>query len=126
MKLFFIFTLILLIANFVLLWYLTKTGNLEKKFKTIPLTSISTGIACWHVFIGTSELVGLFSYWGVFQFMGIASLMALLAFRFFKTRHSRSAVFALKAIAVASVLELTLFNIPTYRVFFGGYEEMVL
>ncbi len=126
MKLFFIFTFVLMIVNLGLLWYMTKADNANKKIRNIPLKSISTGITCWHVFMGTSELVNLFSYWGVFLFMGIVSLLALLFFSIFQKKHSRCACFALKAVAVASVLELTLFNLPTYRVFFGGYEERIL
>ena len=105
---------------------MTKADNANKKIQNIPLKSISAGIACFHVFMGTSELVNLFSYWGVFLFMGIASLLALLTFSLFQKKHSRSACFALKAITIAAVLELTLFNLPTYRVFFGGYEERIL
>lgn len=105
---------------------MTKADNANKKIQNIPLKSISASIACFHVFMGTSELVNLFSYWGVFLFMGIVSLLGLLVFSFFQKRHSRCACFALKAITIAAVLELTLFNLPTYRVFFGGYEERIL
>ncbi|MBR1555686.1 MAG: hypothetical protein IJ644_09900 [Oscillospiraceae bacterium] len=126
MKLFFIIALILLVLNLGILWYLTAKGNPEQKVKNISLNSVSFGIVCFHTVIGLLEFAGFLTFYGTFLFMGIVSLLSYLAFWLYKKKNSRTAVFAVKAVAIAAVLELTLFNIPSYRVFWGGYEERTL
>ena len=81
------------------------------------------------VFIAAAEAIGIFSipeYKGAFLLLGGMAGLSLLICMLNKKRRYNIAFTAVKTILMAAVLEVTLFNIPTYRLWFGDYGEMYL
>jgi len=114
MKLFFIFALLLFLINAGLLWYMSETGTVTEKKQ-----NISFGIMCYHAVTGIMELLGLLSFGGAFLLMGIASVLIFIIFVRNQNPQRKIAKFAMKIIAVVVILELTIFNLPTWRTMFG-------
>ncbi|MBR1823442.1 MAG: hypothetical protein IJ779_04325 [Ruminococcus sp.] len=89
--------------------------------------SFARSAAVFLLFIAVSSAIGLISFGSFndgFTLMGLASALSMALCevnRRFKTPLIRT---ALKAIFVASVLEVTLFNLQSYRLLFGDYPEM--
>ncbi len=120
MRIFFIISFILMIADLCLILHIIKTGKAGRN------QGIAFGITCFQAVMAIAESAGFFSFDGTFQFMGIVSTAAFLLLYLYQKKPAHTIPFAIKAMTVAAVLELTLFNIPTYRVFFGGYETRTL
>ncbi len=116
MKLFFILALILFLANTGLLWHMSETGSVTEKKQ-----NISFGIMCYHAVTGITELLGLLSFGGAFILMGISAVLMFVIFVRNQNVQRKIAKFTLKIIAIAAVLELTFFNLPSWRTMFG-YE----
>ena len=78
-------------------------------------------------FAAAAEAIGIFSagsYRGAFVLLGASAGVSMLVCTLNKKRRYRTALTAVKAVLIASVLEVTLFSIPTYRLWFGNYGEM--
>ncbi|MCR5600257.1 MAG: hypothetical protein K6G33_05910 [Ruminococcus sp.] len=101
------------------------TDRSAKKLKNIR--SLSRGAAVLLIFIAAAEALGIIkcdTYNGAFTFLGATAGLSFLICTLNKKKRSHTAVTAVKAILLASVLEVTLFNIPTFRMWFGSYGEM--
>lgn len=117
MKIFFILALLLFFINAGLLWHMSETGSVTEKKQ-----NISFGLMCYHAVTGITELLGLLSFGGAFLLLGIASVLMFVIFVRNQTAQRKIAKFAVKLIAIVAVLELTVFNLPTWRTMFG-YES---
>lgn len=91
------------------------------------LTSLSRGAAVFLFFISVSAWIGLINF-GVytegFTILGIMAAACMLMCEL--NKHKKSPLFevAAKVIFIAAVLEVTVFNLATYRMFFGNFHEM--
>jgi hypothetical protein len=97
----------------------------EKKGSAVQ--TVSRCIALLLVFVAAAEALGIFSiseYKGAFLLLGSMAGISLFLCILNKSRKYNIALSAVKAILTAAVLEVTLFNIPTYRLWFGDYGEM--
>ena len=79
------------------------------------------------VLMGMMDLLGAIDfgpYRGAFALMGITAAAVYLISLVLQKRASRTLRFFGRLLAVAAVLELTLFQFPSYQMMFGGYEEI--
>ena len=128
----FLFILMFMVTVSVIAVFLHETKcNVENshrsdsKFK--KLRSIARGVSVLLIFIAAAEALNIIrceTYNGAFMFLGSAAGLSFLICTLNKKKKYNVAVTALKAILLASVLEVTLFNIPTFRMWFGSYGEM--
>ena len=91
------------------------------------LRSFARGTAVFLFFISVSAAVGLISFGPLndgFILLGFASAVSMALCELY--RHSKTPLLgmALKALFIASVLEVTAFNLQSYRLYFGDYPEM--
>ena len=103
--------------------------NSDKKSekKGSAIRAVSRCAALLLVFAAAAEALGIFSiaeYKGAFLLLGGMTGLSLFICILNKKRRYNIALTAVKAILTAAVLEVTLFNIPTYRLWFGDYGEM--
>ncbi len=97
----------------------------DKKLKNIR--ALSRGAAVLLAFIAAAEALGIIRprvYQGAFMLLGAAAGLSMLVCTVNKKRRYHSAAALVKALLIAAVLEVTVFNIPTYRLFFGSYGQM--
>jgi len=97
----------------------------EKKLKNIR--GIARGAAIILIFTAIAEALGIIkcdTYDGAFTFLGASAGLLFLICTLNRKKKYHTAVTAVKAILLASILEVTLFNIPTFRMWFGDYGEM--
>lgn len=91
------------------------------------LTSLSRGAAVFLFFIAVSSAVRLI-YFGVYSqgFILLGAMAAVSMLLCELNKRSKSSLFetAAKILLIASLLEVTVFNFSTYRLFFGNYHEM--
>lgn len=94
-----------------------------------PLKLIQTIAALILVMLGLFDLAGMFSlgvFQGSFALIGTASLLVLAASFILRQRESRTLRFFCKMVIAAAVLELTLFQMPSYSMFFGDYSQEII
>ena len=97
----------------------------ENKLKGIR--SIARGTAIFLIFIALAEVLGIIkceTYDGSFTLLGATAGLSFLLCTLNKKKKYHAAITAVKAMLLASILEVTLFNIPTFRMWFGSYGEM--
>ena len=102
-------------------------GDKKSENKSNVIQTVSRCVALLLVFVAAAEALGIFSiseYKGAFLLLGGMVGLSLFMCIFNKKRRYKIALTAIKAILIASVLEITLFNIPSYRLWFGNYGEM--
>ena len=96
----------------------------SKRMETF--TSLSRGAAVFLFFIALSAAVGLI-YFGVysqgFVLLGFSAAVSMILSEMNKRSKSPLFATAAKVLLIASVLEVTLFNSATYRLFFGNYHK---
>ena len=101
------------------------TDRSENKLKGIR--SIARGTAILLIFIALAEILGIIkceTYDGSFTLLGATAGLSFLLCTLNKKKKYHAAITAVKAMLLASILEVTLFNIPTFRMWFGSYGEM--
>ena len=91
------------------------------------LISISRGAAVFVFFIAVSaavKLIDFSAYSQGFILLGVSAAVSMLLCEL--NRKNKSVLFAkaVKTLTIAAVLEVTVFSLPTYRLFFGQYHEM--
>lgn len=97
----------------------------RKGLKNIHLLSRCTAVIL--VFIAAAEALGIINtapYKGAFLLLGGCAGLSMLIAAANKKRRYHTALTAVKALLTAVILEVTLFNIPTFRLWFGNYGEM--
>ncbi|MCR4794487.1 MAG: hypothetical protein K5898_04860 [Ruminococcus sp.] len=102
-------------------------GNSKISKKTKSLLGTARCIAVLLIFIAAAEAFGIIKireYKGAFLMLGGAAGLSMLICTLNKKRRYHTAVTAVKALLIAVVLEATIFNIPTFRLWFGSYGEM--
>ena len=91
------------------------------------IRSIARGITVFMVSVGVCDAFkfinfGLFS--DSYMLMGTASALAYGLCELNKRKPLRSALFTAKILLFAFVMELTVFNVPVYKLWFGDYKEI--
>ncbi|MCR4640101.1 hypothetical protein [Ruminococcus sp.] len=79
------------------------------------------------VFIAAAELlhiINIGAYSGAFTVLGAMAGISALVCTMNKKRRYHSAVWVVKAVIIAAVLETTVFNAPTFRLWFGTYKSV--
>lgn len=85
------------------------------------------GITAVLVLTAVSELFFDFgTFNGAFSIMGIVAAVEFLLHFYLKKTRSRTMAFMGKVLALSFVLEMTLFQFPSYRLLSGGYEPVTL
>lgn len=102
--------------------------NNEKASKHMSaLMSLSRGAAVFLFFIAISVAVGLI-YFGVysdgFVILGLMSAASMVMCEVNKRKPNKLLGAAAKVVFIAAILEVTVFNLATYRMFFGNYNKM--
>ncbi len=77
--------------------------------------------------LALSDLIGIINYGPykhTYLFMAVVCILSYILY--FKTagKFPDETKFSLKVILIASVLELTVFNIPSYKLLFGNYKQV--
>ena len=91
------------------------------------LRSFSRGAAVFILFIEVSAAVGLINFGAYSQGFTVLGISAAASMGLCElNRRSKTPLLktAVKAILIASVLEVTVFNLQSYRLLFGSYPEM--
>ena len=102
-------------------------GNNNPKKNSSVVKAASCCVALLLVSIAAAEALGIFSiaeYKGAFLLLGSMTGFSLFMYIFNKKRRYKIVLTAIKAFLAVTVLEVTLFNIPSYRLWFGDYGEM--
>ena len=102
-------------------------GNERESGRLKKIRGISRGAAVLMSFIAAAEFFGIISnspYDGSFTLLGAAAGISMLICAMNRKRRYNAAAVAVKALLTAVILEVTVFNIPTYRLWFGSYGEM--
>lgn len=128
----FLFLLMLAVSVAVTAVFLHELGNdlknSEKPSKRLSaVRGASRGAALLLVLTAAAEALGLFSaapYTGACLLLGGTAGASMLLCLYNKKHKYRIVLTAVKAVLAAAVLEVTLFNIPTYRLWSGSYGEM--
>ena len=95
--------------------------------KLAKLRGLARCTAVLLIFIAAAEAIGIIKiteYKGAFLLLGATAGISMLICTLNKKRRYNTAAAAVKALLAAVILEVTLFNIPTYRLWFGSYGEM--
>ena len=93
----------------------------------LNIRRLSLGTALVLTFIAAAELLGIINlsvYRGAFALLGAAAGASALICTMNKKRRYHTAKTAIKAILIASILEVTLFSAPTFRLWFGSYSSV--
>ena len=108
----------------------TKSDLTGKELVSKRLAAIRRMSLCAAVllaFIAAAEflhIINMGAYSGAFMVLGCAAGISALVCTMNKKRRYHSAVWLIKAVLIAAVLETTLFNIPTFRMWFGSYKSV--
>lgn len=96
----------------------------KKREKIYQLTAKL--LACMHMLIGVLN-VFLGDKFGAFSkgyiLLGVGAFFLCCLWGFSRRKQSEFWKFAVRTIAVVTILEVTLFNIPTFRLWSGSYPE---
>ncbi len=102
-------------------------GNTTISKKTKSMRSLARCGAVLLIFIAAAEAFGIIKiseYKGAFLMLGGAAGASMLACTVNKKKKYHTVLTAVKALLIAVILEATIFNIPTFRLWFGSYGEM--
>ncbi|MDE6092971.1 MAG: hypothetical protein K2G14_07745, partial [Ruminococcus sp.] len=97
-----------------------------------PLTAKKLSADIFTIFavlLGISDINGLIDtgmFHGTFILMGTVLLLEKACNYIRSRKNSRTLKFFGKILLIVSVLELTVFQLPSYRIFFGDYEKQNL
>ena len=127
----FLFIIMLILSSGTMLCFLSEVRSEIEEYKPpkifTSLKSFARGTAVFLFFIAVSALVGLIRF-GAFNdgfiLLGIASAASMCLCEI--NRRSKTPLIgaAIKTVFIASLLEVTVFNLQTYRLVFGSYPEM--
>lgn len=85
------------------------------------------GISAALILTGIADLMFDFGgFKGSFAVMGAVTAVEIVLYTFLRKTKSRTLVFMGKLLLVAAILELTVFQFPSYRLISGDYEHTVL
>ena len=99
-----------------------------KKRLSVP-NLIVLAVSAMLVVLGLGDLFGIADYGqfeGAFLLMGIAAVLQYAACLLYQCRKSRTVRFFSKLLLVMTVLELTVFQYPSYHLMLGDYPEKIL
>lgn len=120
-----IFITAVILSVFVsVLFFIDIKGKSKPVFRNIavPFTIFMTFIAITDI----SKLINFGAYQSAFAFMGFVNLCELILYLIHKKYPLKFLEFSSKILIIASVLELTLFNIPSYHLWGGDYKQKEL
>lgn len=103
------------------------TGKEPVSKRLAAIRRVSLCAALILAFIAAAEflhIINIKAYSGAFIVLGGAAGISALVCTLNKKRRYHSAVWLIKAVLIAAVLETTLFNIPTFRLWFGSYKSV--
>lgn len=115
---------VILSVSVSVLFFIGIKGKDKPVFRNIavPVTIFMTFIAIAVI----SGLINFGSYQSAFAFMGFVNICELVLYQIHRQYPLKFLEFASKILIIASVLELTIFNMPSYSLWFGGYTEKEL
>lgn len=100
-----------------------KTSPVQKKILFADICTIFTAL------LGISDITGIIDtgmFHGMFAVAGAVLILEKVCNIIKQKIQSRTLKFVSKIILVASILEITVFQFPSYRIFFGNYEQQTL
>ena len=103
------------------------TGKELVSKRLAAIRRVSLCAALILAFIAAAEflhIINIDAYAGAFTILGAAAGISALVCTMNKKRRYHSAVWLVKAVLIAAVLETTIFNIPTFRLWFGSYKSV--
>ncbi len=90
--------------------------------KNLPLTG--TAIITLLAISAFSGIINFGPYKNAYIFMSIVCILSCILYYAGEKKLFSESRFSLKMILIASVLELTIFNLPSYKLFFGDYKQV--
>ncbi|MCM1506930.1 MAG: hypothetical protein NC177_07320 [Ruminococcus flavefaciens] len=124
----FLFIIALIISVAVAIVFLNEIKSNEKPKPLVHnIRSIARGITVFFISVAIEDkfnLIDFGMYSGTYFLMGIVCTASYILCEVSKKHKNLPFAYAVKTIIVAFILELTLFNIPSYRTWFGDYEEI--
>ncbi len=103
------------------------TGNEHADKRLAAIRRVSLCAAIFLAFTAAAELFGIINmgaYSGAFAVLGAAAGISALVCTMNKKRKYHTAVWVIRSLLIAAVLEVTVFNAPTYRLWFGNYSSV--
>jgi len=93
--------------------------------KTINSTAVGTTVFLFFIAMCDAvKIIDFGNFSGTYTFMGIAGTLSFILYQISSRKNSEWTAFASKAVLIASVLELTVFNVCAYRTWFGDYKYL--
>lgn len=127
----FLFILMFIISLSVTGIFLHEIRNDNKGKKSAgkirSIRSMARGAAVFLFSVGAADNLNLINfgiYAGAFFLLGITSIFSFLLCEINKKKKYPVIAFAVKAMMIAAVLEVTLFNLPFYRLWGKNFTEM--
>lgn len=100
-------------------------GSTEATALTANIRSISRGMSVFMASVGITDIFGFIDfgmYSGTYAFMGFVCMACFILCEI-NRKHPRPIMsYTAKTILVAFILEMTIFNIPSYRLWFDDYQ----
>ncbi len=126
----FLFIIAFVITTIVILvfWHEIKDNNKNKKSALLTnIQSIARGITVFMASVAITDKLGMIDfgiYSGSYFFMGVVCIIAYILCAI-NNKHKLPVIsHSVKVIFFAFILELTLFNCPVYRMWFGNYSTI--
>lgn len=85
-----------------------------------------TGLLCILAVLDAFSVVSFGAFHSAYTLMGALSILEWLLCEWHKRRKTSVISFAAKMVLAVLIMEVTLFNLPTYRLCFGDYPKMEL
>lgn len=92
----------------------------------LPLLIALAAVSLLLILLDVTGILSLGAYDGSLALIGTASLLVLAASYILKRRESRTLRFFCKMVIAAAVLELTLFQLPSYNMILGDYTQEII
>ncbi|MDE6101680.1 MAG: hypothetical protein K2F73_01690, partial [Ruminococcus sp.] len=126
----FLFITALIISTIIITVFLKEINSDEKtkpsEFVSL-LRSIVRGLTVFMFSVAITDkfqLIDFGMYSGAYTFMGIVCMVVYLLCIVHSKYRLPFISFAVKTILIAFVLEMTVFNVPSYRLWFGDYNTV--
>ena len=119
--------IILIISSAVTYAFLYEIKSCSKETNKVKLHRIEkfARIFIWipiaAAFLDGFHIINFGSCSKVFVFIGTVPIIAYLLNILNRQKHIKTIAFAVKLMLIASILEVTLFNLPSYRLCFGNF-----
>ena len=126
----FLFIIAFVISVIISVVFLNEIKNKTTKktsSRVANIRSIARGMTVFMMSVAIADKFGLIDfgmYSGTYFLMGVSCLAEYILCEINRKHNIKIIPFAVKVIITAFIMELTIFNIPSYRMWFGDYPRI--